>query len=49
MSPEMEKFIMETVTKILKFYKNIYKALFLILIVWLVVAGLMFLTSMFFI
>lgn len=49
MSPEFEKFIMETVTKILKFYKNIFIALVLFLVIGLTVVGLMFLGSMFFI
>ena len=49
MSPEFEKFIMETVTKILKFYKNIFIALVLFLVIGLTVVGLTFLGSMFFI
>ena len=49
MSLEFEKFIMETVTKILKFYKNIFIALVLFLVIGLTVVGLMFLGSMFFI
>lgn len=49
MSPEFEKFLMETITRILKFYKNIYMVLFLFLIVSLIVIGLVFLGSLFFI